>query len=198
MFATLFIVLSAAIILPLYLKSVLAYTAITAGLLMLPGNALNIIMSPIVGSSFDRVGARLYTRIGFTFITLSGLLFVIIISSSTPVWQVVVTLCILFLGVSMTMMPAQTNAMNQLPQHLYADGSAAMNTLTQVAGASGTAIAITLFTVSQNSYLEEFGAANPVDALAHGINTAFYMILITGILGLIGSIFVKNSQPPVK
>lgn len=198
MFATLFIILSVAILIPLYLNSVLAYTAIAAGLLMLPGNALNIIMSPIVGSNFDKVGARLFTRIGFTLITLSAIIFIVILSATTPVWQVVAALCILFLGVSMTIMPAQTNAMNQLPQELYADGSAAMNTLTQVAGAAGTAIAITLFTAGQNSYIAEFGAANPADFLAHGINYAFYAVLITGVIGLIGSIFVKNSQPLVK
>lgn len=198
MFATLFIILSVAILIPLYLKSVLAYTAVAAGLLMLPANALNIIMSPIVGSNFDKVGARLFTRVGFTLITISAIVFITILSSTTPVWQVVVALCILFLGVSMTIMPAQTNAMNQLPQHLYADGSAAMNTLTQVAGAAGTAIAITLFTAGQNSYIAEFGAANPADFLAYGINYAFYAVLITGVIGLIGSIFIKNSQPLVK
>lgn len=198
MVATLFIILSVAILIPLYLKSVLAYTAIGAGLLMLPANALNIIMSPIVGSNFDKVGARLFTRIGFTLITISGIIFIVIISATTPVWQVVAALSILFLGVSMTIMPAQTNAMNQLPQHLYADGSAAMNTLTQVAGAAGTAIAITLFTAGQNSYIAESGAANPADFLAYGINYAFYAVLITGVIGLVGSIFIKNSQPLVK
>lgn len=198
MFATLFIILSVAILIPLYLKSVLAYTAIAAGLLMLPANALNIIMSPVVGSNFDKVGARLFTRIGFSLITISAIIFIVIISSTTPVWQVVATLCILFLGVSMTIMPAQTNAMNQLPQHLYADGSAAMNTLTQVAGAAGTAIAITLFTAGQNNYIEKFNTANPADFLAHGIYFAFYAVLITAVIGLIGSLFVKNSQPLVK
>ena len=195
MFATLFIILTVAILIPLYLKSVLAYTAIAAGLLMLPANALNIIMSPIVGANFDKVGARLFTRVGFTLITISALIFILIVSATTPVWQIVGALCVLFLGVSMTIMPAQTNAMNQLPQHLYADGSAAMNTLTQVAGAAGTAIAITLFTAGQNNYIAEFGAANPAEFLAHGINYAFYAVLITGVIGLIGSVFVKNSQP---
>ena len=146
MFFNLFMILSVAILIPLYLKSVLGFAALAAGLLMLPGNALNIVMSPIVGSSFDRVGAKIYTRIGYVLITISAALFVIVISATTPVWQIVVLLMVFFLGISMTIMPAQTNAMNQLPPKMYADGSAAMNTLTQVAGALGTAIAITMFT----------------------------------------------------
>lgn len=198
MFAALFIILSVAILIPLYLKSVLAYTAIFAGLVMLPGNFLNIVMSPVVGSNFDKVGARIFTRLGFTLITISAIIFIVIISASTPVWQLIMALCILFLGVSMVIMPAQTNALNQLPPSLYADGSAAMNTLTQVAGAAGTAVAITLFTAGQNKYIEKFGASSPADYLAGGINYAFYALLITGIIGLIISLFVKNSRQTVK
>lgn len=194
MFITMFIILSVAILHPLYLKSVLAYTSIAAGLFMLPGNFLNIVMSPVVGSSYDRVGPRIYTRTGFTLITVAAIIMLVILSPSTPVWQIVGALCILFLGVSMTIMPAQTNAMNQLPPQLYADGSAAMNTLAQVAGAAGTAIAITLFTAGQNNYIAEFGAAVPPDFLAHGIRYAFFAVLFAGAIGLIGSVFIKNSR----
>lgn len=194
MFITLFVILSVAILIPIYLKSVLAYTSIAAGLLMLPANLLNIIMAPIVGSNFDRVGARIFTRLGFALITVAAIVFLIILSATTPVWQVIAALCILFLGISMTIMPAQTHAMNQLPPNLYADGSAAMNTLTQVAGAAGTAIAITLFTAGQKNYIAEFGAANPAEFLASGTNYAFYAVLVAAIVGLIGSLFIRNNK----
>lgn len=55
------------------------------------------------------------------------------------------------------MMPAQTNALNQLPHHLYADGSATITTLIQVAGSAGTAIAITIYTTAMRT----FGASHP-------------------------------------
>lgn len=194
MFFNLFMILSVAILIPLYLKSVLGFAALAAGLLMLPGNALNIVMSPIVGSSFDRVGAKIYTRIGYVLITISAALFVIVISATTPVWQIVVLLMVFFLGISMTIMPAQTNAMNQLPPKMYADGSAAMNTLTQVAGALGTAIAITMFTLGQTKYIEKNGAEAPLDFLAYGVHYAFIIVLIIAVLGLIGSFFIKNSR----
>jgi len=194
MFATMFMILSVAILTPLYLKSVLAYTAIGAGLLMLPGNVLNIIMSPIVGSSFDKVGAKMFTRIGYLLIAIAAILFIVTISSTTPVWQIVATLCIFFVGVSMTIMPAQTNAMNALPMHLYADGSAALNTLTQVAGAAGTAVAITVFTSGQKSYIAEHGANEPLEFLAYGVNHAFIPVVIVAVIGLIASLFIKNSR----
>jgi len=194
MICNLFMILSVAILIPLYLKSVLGYAALVAGLVMLPGNALNIVMSPIVGSSFDKVGPKIYTRIGYILITISAILFVLVISATTPVWQIIVLLMVFFLGISMTIMPAQTKAMNQLPPKMYADGSAAMNTLTQVAGALGTAIAITMFTIGQNKYIEENGANVPVDFLAYGVHYAFIVVLIVSILSLIGSFFIKNSR----
>lgn len=198
MVITLFVILSVAILIPIYLKSVLAYTSIAAGLLMLPANLLNIIMAPIVGSNFDRVGARIFTRTGFAFVTVAAIGFLAILSATTPVWQVIAALCVLFVGISMTIMPAQTHAMNQLPKNLYADGSAAMNTLTQVAGAAGTAIAITLFTAGQKNYIAEFGAANPAEFLASGTHYAFYAVLIAAIIGLIGSLFIKNNRAAVQ
>ncbi|CAG9609391.1 DHA2 family efflux MFS transporter permease subunit [Pseudoneobacillus rhizosphaerae] len=194
MVCNLFMILSVAILIPLYLKSVLGYAALAAGLFMLPGNAVNIVMSPVVGSSFDKVGPKIFTRIGYTLITISALIMVLVISATTPVWQIVLLLILFFLGISMTMMPAQTNAMNQLSPKMYADGSAAMNTLTQVAGALGTAIAITMFTIGQNKYIEEHAESVPLDFLAYGVHYAFIVVLIIAILSLIGSFFIKNSR----
>ena len=195
MCSTLFMILSVAILIPLYLKSVLGFAALTAGLCMLPGNFLNIVMSPIVGANFDKVGAKRFTRIGFTLVTIALLIFLFTISATTPTWVIIVTLCIFFVGVSMTIMPAQTNAMNALVPQKFADGSAALNTLTQVAGAAGTAVAITLFTLGKESYIEKHGAANSAEFLSHGVQTAFILLVVLSVLALFASFFIKNSRP---
>lgn len=195
MVATMFMILSVAILIPMFLKTVLGFAALTAGLCMLPGNVLNIIMSPIVGVNFDKIGAKVFTRIGFSMILVSMIVFLTIISANTATWIVIVNLCVFFVGVSMTIMPAQTNAMNSLAPQKFADGSAALNTLTQIAGASGTAVAMTMFTIGQQNYLEKFTNAVPAEFLAHGIHTAFIVVAVISVLGLIGSLFVKNVNP---
>jgi len=48
------------------------------------------------------------------------------------------------------------------------------------------------------NYIAEFGAANPAEFLAHGINYAFYAVLVAGVIGLVGSLFIKNSRPTIK
>ena len=133
----------------MYLKGALLFSAAVAGLLLLPGNAVNFIMSPIVGTLFDKMGPRRFAITGSIIVLIGNIIFVASISATTPAWQIIVAFMILFFGLTMVTMPAQTNGLNALPRELYADGSAAMNTLNQVAGAAGTAIAITLFTVAK-------------------------------------------------
>lgn len=198
MFLSILIILSTGILLPLYLKGSLLVSAAVAGLILLPGNAVNVMMSPIVGGLFDRFGARIFVIIGSVIVLIGNLLFVTFISASTPVWQITLAFMVLFFGLTMVTMPSQTNALNQLPREYYADGSAAMNTLNQVAGAAGTAIAITLFTSGQGSYLETNPTATEPVVLAAGISYAFYFILGISVLGLVLSFFVKKPKESKK
>lgn len=194
MFCNLFMILSIGILMPIYLTGVLGFTALAAGFIMLPGNLMNIIMSPVVGSSFDKIGPKVYTRVGYTLLTVSSLLFVLTISATTPVWLIIVLLMIFFIGVPMAITAAQTNGMNQLPPHLYTDGSAAMNTLTQVSGALGTAIAVTMYTLGQQKYKAANVDALTADMLAYGIHYAYIVVLVVAVVGFIGALFIKNSR----
>lgn len=192
-FITILCILSTGILLPLYLKGALLFSSVIAGLILLPGNAVNLVLSPVVGSLFDRFGARYFGIIGYLLMFIAALTFVLIISATTPVWLIIVLFMLLFFGITMVMMPAQTNALNQLPHDLYADGSATITTLIQVGGSAGTAIAITIYTTAMKS----FGAAHPSASqevvLAHGVQFTFIFITILTVIGWILSLFVKKT-----
>lgn len=100
------------------------------------------------------------------------------------------------IGISMVWMPAQTNGLNQLPRELYPDGTAIMNTLQQVAGAIGTAVAVSIMTAGMTSFMKN--AADPTDpanaplAMTAGIQNAFIFAMIVAIVGLIVSFFIKR------
>lgn len=192
MFLGILVILSTAILLPLYLKGALLFSAVVAGLILLPGNAVNFILSPIVGALFDKWGPRVFVITGSIILVIGNIIFVNVLSSQTPVWQVIVAFMVLFFGLTMVMMPSQTNTLNQLPRQLYADGSAAMNTLNQVAGAAGTAIAITVFTSGQTSYLIDFPDATQPEVLAASVKYAFFFITGISVLALLCSFFVKR------
>ncbi|MEH7225291.1 DHA2 family efflux MFS transporter permease subunit [Bacillus sp. JJ1566] len=194
MFLGILMILATGILLPMYLKDALLLSAAAAGLILLPGNAVNVIMSPIVGTLFDKFGARVFVIIGSIVMVIANFMFASVISSTTSGWLIIVAFMIFFFGITMVMMPSQTNALNQLPRELYADGSAAMNTLNQVAGAAGTAIAITIFTAGQGNYVIDAPHASQPEILAAGIKYTFYFITGISIVTLICSIFVKKTN----
>ena len=202
MFLSILIILSTSILLPMYLKGSLLFSAAVAGLLLLPGNAVNVIMSPIVGTLFDKIGPKKLAVTGSIIVLIGNFIFAATISATTPAWLIIVPFMILFFGITMVTIPAQTNGLNALPRELYGDGSAAMNTLNQVAGAAGTAIAITLLTAGQTSFAAGTPDAAQGEILAAGVKYTFYFITGISAVAVICSFFMKkpseaNGKSPV-
>ena len=192
LFSGMLLILSSAILLPMYLKASLLFSATAAGMILLPGSAMNAVCSPFVGKLFDKYGARKFLPLGYLLAVISSLLFVFTISVDTPIWQIILAHAIFFIGVSMIIMPAQTNGLNQLPRELYGDGAAVMSTLNQIAGGIGTALAITLLVNGQTLHMEKFPNATPGELMAEGTKYAYIFIVGLSIIGLILSLFVKR------
>ncbi|WP_347941408.1 MDR family MFS transporter [Peribacillus simplex] len=196
-FITFMIIMSSMILLPLYLQTGLALAAFSAGLVLLPGGVLNGIMSPVTGRIFDKFGPRGLVIPGFI-IMLVMLWTLTNVTTETTIIMVIVMHTLLMIGVSMVMMPAQTNGLNQLPKNLYPDGTALMNTLQQVSGAIGTTVAITIMSASQKNYMAN--AEDPFDpsaisgSLTAGVQDAFIFGFVLAIIGLIVSFFIRTAR----
>lgn len=188
------LILAMAILMPLYLKGSLLLTATSAGLAMLVGNLINAILAPVVGNTFDRVGAKIYLTAGYLFFVVAAVLLFVVVSASTPLWIVIVAYMIFFIGASMIIMPAQTNSLNELPKKLYSHGSAVLNTFQQIAGAAGTAIAITLMTTGQVSYAAAHPKAGVETLIAAGTEHAFFFIVMLAVIGFVLSLFVSRPK----
>lgn len=191
-FMGMMLILAPAILLPLYLKGSLLYGSAVAGLILLPGSAMNAILSPIVGRNFDKVGPKLLMPIGFTLTLIGSIFYILTITDHAPLWQIIGSNMIYYAGISFIVMPAQTNGLNQIPREVYSDGSAVMNTLQQIAGAIGTAAAITIMIQGQKMFMQNNPGGNSLEALAAGTHFAFYFIAGIALLGLISTIFVKR------
>lgn len=196
-FVTFMVILSSMILLPLYLQTGLGLAALTAGLVLLPGGIINGIMSPITGRLFDKYGPRGLVTPGFIIMVIM-LWNLSKVTTETPLLTMIILHSLLFIGVSLVMMPAQTNGLNQLPRELYPDGTALINTLQQVSGAIGTAVAITIMSVSETTYLK--GLPDPSspsaisESLTAGVQSAFIFGLTLAIIGLVMSFFIKSSR----
>lgn len=194
-FICMMVILSSMLILPMYLQQGQGYTAFKAGLLMLPGGIINGLMSPLMGRLFDKYGPKWLVIPGLAIVAVSLWFFSSITATSTVVF-VIVLHSTLMIGISMIMMPAQTNGINQLPMQYYPDGTAIMNTLQQVAGAIGTALAVSIMTSGRKSFMQTVSdPADPANALAaftHGVQNAFIFGMIMAIIGLAVSFFLKR------
>ncbi|PYY27900.1 DHA2 family efflux MFS transporter permease subunit [Paenibacillus illinoisensis] len=194
-FVSMMVMLSSMILLPMYLQTSLALTPLVAGLTMLPGGLINGLLSPVMGGLFDKFGPRYLVTPGLIIITLVMFGFSTI-SVDTSAGFIIGLHIALMIAISMVMMPAQTNGLNQLPSSLYPDGTAIMNTLQQVAGAIGTAVAISIMTAGQESFLK--GAANPQDpttmiqAFTEGVQSSFIFGIIAAIVGVVISSFIRR------
>ncbi len=189
------VILSSMIVLPLYLQNSLALGTFAAGLLLLPGGIVNGLLSPVMGSLFDKFGPKWLVILGIIIVTGSLIGFSTIDLDTSSGFLIAMHICMM-IGVSMIMMPAQTNGLNELPRELYPDGTAIMNTLQQVAGAIGTAVAISILSSGTEKYLKNVtDATNPLNkllAFTSGVQDAFIFAIIVAIIGLIVSLFIKR------
>ncbi|MCZ8515162.1 DHA2 family efflux MFS transporter permease subunit [Paenibacillus filicis] len=189
------IILSSMIILPMYLQNGMRLSAFTAGLMLLPGSALNGLLSPRMGRLFDRYGPKWLVIPGLV-IVAAMLWFFSGITTASSIAFIVALHIGLMVGISMVWMPSQTNGLNQLPPELYPHGTAVMNTLQQVAGAVGTAIAISILTKGMEKYLHNSPTPNNLaekaNAMTFASQNVFMFAMIVTLIGLAMAFFIRR------
>jgi len=195
---------SGMILTPAYVQNVRGISPLDSGLMMLPGALVMGVMSPITGKLFDKFGPRILGVIGliitvFTTYMMSGF------DMETSYSYIIAIYSVRMFGISMVMMPIMTNGLNQLPTRLNPHGTAANNTIQQVAGAIGTAIFVSIMNArSKSSAADQIAALDPStitdqvkaqigqSALLEGIQFSFVIAAATTLLALILSVFVKR------
>ncbi|MCM3697915.1 DHA2 family efflux MFS transporter permease subunit [Paenibacillus macerans] len=189
------IILSSMIVLPMYLQQGMKLSPFAAGLMLLPGSALNGFLSPRMGKLFDKYGPKWLVLPGLA-VVAAALWFFSGVTPVTSVFFIVALHICLMIGISMVFMPAQTNGLNQLPPELYPHGTAVMNTLQQVAGAVGTAVAISILTHGMERYLGASAAPGEVTEVAKamtlGSHGVFQFAMIVTLIGLVMALFIRR------
>lgn len=179
------ITLSSMYVLPQFYQNGMLIPAMIAGLLMLPGGAVNALMSMFAGSLFDKIGARVPAMLGFALSALAAILLANA-TPGTPVGYAIACHIMLMIGVPLAMSPCQTHALASLPHKLSTDGSTALNTLQQVLGAVCTAVATNLLASGQASYYAS-GGTDSAMAFAEGSHLGFLFAACLAIVGFAAS-----------
>jgi DHA2 family lincomycin resistance protein-like MFS transporter len=189
------IIMSSMIILPMFLQTGTGLSVFTTGLMLLPGSALNGILSPRMGHLFDKYGPKWLVIPGLVIVSVM-LWFFTTLSPASSVAFIVALHIGLMVGVGMIWMPAQTNGLNQLPPELYPHGTAVMNTLQQVVGAIGTAVAISILTGGMEKYLHGSSApakqAEIANAMTAGSQNVFLFAMVIALISLIMGFFIHR------
>jgi MFS transporter, DHA2 family, lincomycin resistance protein len=187
--------MSSTIILPMFLQTGSGLSVFITGLILLPGSALSGIIQPFVGRLFDKYGPKWLVIPGLMILTVM-LWFFTTISPTSSVALIIALHIGLTVGIAMIWTPAQTNGLNQLPPELYPHGTAVMNTLQQVGGAIGTAVAISILTGGMENYLH--GSSAPTkqieiaNAMASGSHNVFLFAMVIALINLIMGFFIRR------
>ncbi|MEV6607974.1 DHA2 family efflux MFS transporter permease subunit [Kutzneria sp. NPDC051319] len=174
-----------AILLPLYLQTVLHQSTFVTGLAVLPGGLVLGLLGRPVGALYDKIGARPLVIPGAVAMAVALWLFATL-SADSPLIEVIGIQVLLMGGLGLMMTPLFTEGLNDLPENLYSHGSAIMSTLQQVMGALGTTLFVAVATLATLD-----GVAGPD---ASGLRAAFIVAGCLGTIGVVGSLFMSKRK----
>lgn len=182
--------MSATIIIPIYVQSVRGFSALHSGILIMPGALSMVILNPLAGRFLDKYGPRILCIVGMILLA-SGTFAFSFLDSDTALTYVAVMYCIRLMGISLMLMPLTVWGVKTLEEKYIPHATAINNTLRQMSGAIGTAVFVSVMTNVTNSS-ESLGAQI---AAIHGIDISFLSASILALVGfIIAIVFVKDKK----
>ncbi len=172
------------ILLPLYIQNVRGVSPMTSGMVLLPGAIIMAIMSPITGALYDRIGARYLSFTGLIILSIGTFMFTLIDMNTTVIYLAIMQGVRSF-GLGLALMPIQTDALNDLPLELMSHGSAMYNTIRQIAGSLGTALLVTIMSISTSNFAAENVGISIEEATLHGIQIAYIVVTAISVVAAV-------------
>lgn len=174
------VMMGGSVLMPLYVQTVLGYSAVTSALVTLPGSVATALINPLAGRIYDKMGIKklfvtgsiclLISNIGMYFVTLS-----------TPLIISAVFNVIRNVSIGCLMMPLLTWGTSQVSNDKVADASTLLTALRTVAGSIGSAVFVAIMSAVAVSSKAAYGDA----ASMRGVNIAFVSMSI-GTLIMVG------------
>ena len=190
MMLTMATLLGTAILLPIYLQTVLMVEPLTTGLLLLPGGLLMGVLGPVVGRLYDRLGARRLLVPG-TVATSAALWSTTLFTAGSPLLQVVGFHLLLSVGLAFVFTPLFAAGLAAVPPKLYPYGSAIFSTAQQLAGAAGVALMVSVLSVRSAALAAE--GVPLVEQTAAGVHAAFLVAATLSLFTIVGAFLVRGS-----
>ncbi len=163
-------------LLPLFMQTLLGFTATDAGFAMMPRVFVMMIATPLVGRIYNRVSPRLVIAVGVMFIAW-GAWDMSRLTLQSGQGDVIMAIMTQGVGFSCLFVPLSTVALTSIPRHKMADATGLNSLFRQVGGSIGLAVGATLLTRygadARAALVAHIAPTNPAavmraQALAHG------------------------------
>ncbi|MBM7565675.1 EmrB/QacA subfamily drug resistance transporter [Paenibacillus sacheonensis] len=184
----------AMLIVPLYLQGVKGYSALDTGWILMPQAIFAGIGMPISGRLFDKIGARPLAFAGLA--VVSAALFILSgVTVDTSLWLIIVSLCMMGLGMGFSMMPLNTHVLNSAPRRLVSRVTPLTTAAQQVVvsfAVAGLTGYLTSQITSHASTAEE--GANPLMAVVAGYGDTFFLSACIATVGVLLSLILRKPR----
>ncbi len=132
-------------LLPVFLQEVLGYTATQSGLALMPRALIMMVVTPIVGRTYNSVSPRLVVGFGVISVAVSTWM-MSHYTLATSERGIIAALLVQGLGFSCLFVPLATTALSRIPRHKLADAAGLNSVVRFIGGSMGLAIFATLLT----------------------------------------------------
>jgi MFS family permease len=141
----------------IYVQELLGFGPISAGLSLLTLTLALLVLAPVAGKLYDRLGPRALVAVGATCIGGALIWLGLVLDQFAYGWMVA-PYVLAGVGLALVMTPASTDAMNTAPAAYRGEASGVMQTVRQVGGTVGLAIMATVVASVESDKLTDFAA----------------------------------------
>lgn len=163
------VMMGSSVMMPLYVQSVMGYSAVVSGLVTLPGSLATAVVSPFAGRLYDKMGIQKIFMAGSVALMVSniGMFF---LTMNTPIWVAAGFNVIRNISIGSLMMPLLTWGTSNVDSQKVADASSLLTSFRTIAGSIGSAVFVGIMTVVSAGSVADYGD----NALMHGMNMSFF------------------------
>lgn len=183
------VMMGSSVMMPLYVQSVMGYSAVVSGLVTLPGSLATALVSPFAGKLYDEIGIKKIFVAGAAALVISniGMFF---LSMETPLWTAAALNVIRNISIGSLMMPLLTWGTSNVHPTKMADASSLLTSLRTIAGSIGSAVFVGIMTMVAASSAETYGD----NAMMHGMNMSFFWMAVGAAVLLLIAVFVVREK----
>jgi EmrB/QacA subfamily drug resistance transporter len=182
-----FTMMGSSVLMPLYVQTILGYSAVVSGLVTLPGSLATALVSPFAGRMYDKMGIRKIFITGSICLVLSSV-GMALIHRETPLAVAAVFNVIRNVSIGSLMMPLLTWGTSCVKPDKVADASSLLTSFRTISGSIGSAVFVGIMTVVGSASVTTYGDA----AWMHGLNMAFAAMglsaLVLAVLAVWGTV----------